>query len=345
MAEGLAIVGSVAAVLQLIGYSKRFLKFLKEYQAKTTNLPSSFQLILSQHHLLIHNLEILEARAQQHDIDDDVLPHFQSLSDTCHKEMDKMGSVLNKFATSGTNFRAKNFLKAIWHEKEIRQSAATLKEYSRDLITAYQINSLPFDQAPSTVLNLDSSDAEGLVTLDEPTQETQTALILTTGKEQHVLQQTTLVANRCNCRRREFVQSTTSWSFGSASVSAAIITQHRSGCPFHVRCAKQHRLSFDLKYTSVMLSIIAGVSMSMKYGAGGSSLSPNLTLRGMKRENSPAFRLFDRVEWKDCYTAADAVAKMTQILLRLPQMFDEGKASPLDLDRNGNSLIWVCTSC
>ena len=345
MAEALVVAGSVAAVLQLADYSKRFLKFLKECQAKTTNLPTSFQLILSQQYLLIRSLETLEARAQQNDIKDDILLHFQLLSNACHNQMDKMDSLLNKFATSGTNFRAKNAIKAMRHEKDIQQIAATIEKCFNILFMTYHINSAPLNQAPSTVAYPDSSDVEHLVTLDEPTQDTQTALILTTRKEQHVLQQTTRVPNKCNCRRREFVQSTTSWILGSASVSSAILTQHRSGCPFYVRCATQHRLSFDLKYTSVMLNIIARVSMSMNYGAGGSSLSPNLTLRGMRRENSPAFRLFDRAEWKDCNTAADAIAKMNQILLRLPQMFDEGKASPFDLDRNGNSLIWVSTSC
>ena len=348
MAEVVAVAGSVAAIFQLTDYSKRFLKFLREYQSKATNLPSSFQLILSQQHLLIRSLEVLEARAQQHDIDDGMLPHFQSLSDACHKEMDKLDSVLNKFATSGTNSRAKNAIKAIRHEKEIRQSAATLKECFNTLFMAYQTSSIPFVQAPSTVANSDSSDSESLVTLDKPTQltqEVQTALALTTGKEKHTLQRATLVASRCNCRRREFVQSSTSWSLGPASVSSAVLTQHRSGCPFYARSAKQHRLFFNIKYTSLMLNIIAGVSMSMKYGAGGLSLSPNLTLKGIRRENSPAFRLFDWKYWTGCGTIANAIAKMDQVSLRLRQMFDEGIASPFDLDQEGNSLIWVCAAC
>ena len=344
-AEVVAVASSVAAILQLVDYSKRFLSFLNEYQAKTANLPLSFQLILSQRHLLIRSLEILEARAQQNDIDDDMIPYFQLLSDACYKEMKNLDSVLKKFATSGTSSRAKKAIKAIRHEKEIRQSAATLKECFTTLFMAYQINAVPLNQTPSTVVNSDSSESESLVTLDEPTQEVQTALLLTTGKEHHKLPQTTLVTNRCNCKHREFVQSSTSWSLGSTSVSSEILTLHRSGCPFHARCAKQHRLAFNLQYTSVMLNIIARVSMSMKHGAGGISLSPNLSLRGMRREDSPAFRLFDQVEWLDCRTAEDAMAKMNQVSLRLRQIFDEGIASPFDLDRNGNSLIWVCTLC
>ena len=343
-AEVLAVAGSVAAILQLTDYSKRFLKFLNEYQAKATSLPLSFQLILSEHHLLIRSLEILEAHARQNDIDDDMIPHFQSLSDACHKKMDKLDDILNKFSTSSTNSRARKAIKAIRHEKEIRQSAATLKECVTTLFMAYQINAIPLNQAPSTLVNSESNEAESLVTLDEPTQEVQTAL-LTTGKEHHRLQQTTLVMNKCNCRHREFVQSSTSWRLGSTSLSSEILAQHRSGCPSYARYAKQHRISFNLKYAIMMLNVIAGVSMSMKYGAGGLSLNPNLTFRGMRRDNSPAFRLFDLTEWKDCRTIVDAMAKMNQVSLRLRQMFDGGIASPYDLDRNGNSLIWVYTSC
>ena len=342
MAEVLAVAGSIAAILQLTDYSKRFLKFLNEVQAKTKDLPLSFRLILSQHHLLIRSLEILEARAQQSKIDDEMIPHFQSLSDACRKEMEYLDSVLNKLASSGTSSRAKKAIKAIRYEKEIQRSAATLKECFNTLFTAYQIYSTPFDQAPSTVVSPDSNDSESPVTLDEPTQPTQKpqkTLVPTTR-----LQQTTSVANTCICRRREFVQSSTSWSLGPASISSEVLTHHRSSCPFRARRATQNRLSFNLKYASLMLNIIAGVSMSMKYGPGGLSLSPNLTLRGMMREDSPAFRLFGRAEWKDCHTAADAIAKMNQVSLRLQQMYDERIASPYDLDRNGNSLIWVCSS-
>ena len=348
MAEALAIVGSTAAILQLTDYSRRFLKFLKEYQAKTTNLPLSFQLILSEQHLLIRSLEILEARAQRNAIDDDRLPHFQSLSDACRKEMDKLDSVLNKLAISGTNSRARKAIKAIRHEKEIRQGVETLKNCFDTLFKAYQINSIPLNQAPPAVVDAVDNDAESLVTLDKPTQpaqKIQTALVSTTWKERPMLQQTTLVGYECDCRRREFVQSSTIWSVGSAALTSETLMQHRSGCPYHARSGKQHRLSFNLKYTSLILNIIAGVSMSMKYGAGGLSLSPNLTLRGMMREDSPAFRLFDWVEWKDCRTLPDAIAKMDQSSLRLRQMFDEGIASPFDLDRRGNSLIWVCNPC
>ncbi|KAL8786852.1 MAG: hypothetical protein Q9195_008045 [Heterodermia aff. obscurata] len=238
MAEALAIVGSAAAILQLTDYSKRFLKFLKEYQAKTTNLPLSFQLILSQQHLLVRSLEVLEARAQQNAIDDDMIPHFQSLSDACHREMDKMDSVLNKFAIFSTTSRAKKAIKALRYEKEIRESAATLKDCINTLFMVYQINSVPFHQAHSAVVNADDNDVESLVTRDTPTQltqEIQTVFVSTTWKEQHMQQQTMLVVDQCNF--------------------------------------------------------------------------------------------------------ADAMAKMNQISLRLRQMFDEGIASPLDLDRHGNSLI------
>ena len=348
MAEVLAVAGSVAAVIQLAEYSKRFLKFLRDYQAKATNMPLPFQSILSQQYLLIHSLKILEVRAQQHQIDDDMILHILLMCDACYKEMDRLDSVLNKFVISSTSSRAKKAFKAVRHEKEIQRRAATIIERFNVLFMVCQITSISFDQASSTIMNTDRNDSESLATLDEPTQriqEMQTVFVPEAGKEQNIQQQTALSLSRCNCRRREYFQSLTSWSLGSASVSSEIVTHHRSGCPCYTRSAKQHRLFFNLRYTSVMLNIIARVSMSMAYGAGGLSLSPNLTIKGMRRENSPAFRLFDRAEWEDCYTVADAMAKMNQVSLRLQQMFDEGLASPFDLDQRGNSLFWVCKPC
>ena len=344
MAEAFVAVGSVAAILQLADYSKRFLKLLKEYQAKSTSLPLSFQTILSQQNLLIRSLDLLEARAQQNQIDEDSIPHIRILSDACRQEMEYLDGVLNRIAASGTTFRARKAMKAIRHEKDIERSAAMLKDRLNTLFTFYQINSIPLRQVHPSGESGDNDARESLVTVGRPAeavQEIQTALLPEQGKEQHVFQQATQIAQRCKCRRREVVKSLKSWILGPASASYDVLTEHRSGCPLYARSVKQQRISFSLQYTSVILRIIAGVTMTMKYGAGGLSLSPNLTLRGMMREGSPAFRLFHYYEWEVCRTGADVIAKINQVSLRLQQMFDERIASPFDLDRKGNSLLFV----
>lgn len=348
MAEALAIPASAAAIIQLAEYSKRFLKFVKEFQAKTTNLPLSFQIILSQQHLLLRGLEILEARARQNQIDDDSTPHVQVLSDACRKEIEYLKGILNKIAAPGTGSQSIKAIKAIRHEKDIQRSAATLKDGFDTLLKFYQITFMPSDITTTVVGNSYNEDAQSFVTVDESaqdTQEVQRSLVVTTEEEQYVLQQTTLMADSCKCRRPEVVQCLRSWSLGSASVSSEILTKHRRGCPFHGRCAKHNRLSFSLKYTSVMLRIIANVTMSIQYGAGGIALTPQLTLKGMRREGSPAFKLFEMEEWKYCRTASHAIAKIDQISLRLQRMFDERVASPYDLDGEGRSLVSVCSSC
>lgn len=382
MAEALVAVGSIAAILQLADYSKRFLKFLKEYQEKSKNLPLSFQIILSQHHLLIRNLEILEARVQQNQIDNASIPDVQTLFDACRKEVDWLENVLNRITASGTKSRARSFIKAASatrYEKNIQQSAATFKECFAALLLNYQTTYMPLPQALPTVGNVDSDKAQSLVAVTGSPQiirELQTSLIATNGNEQQVQQQTTLMAEqslvvavgpsndiqgvqtslivtgreeqhvlqRCNCRRREVVESAQSWNLGSVSVSSEVLTRHRRGCPFHERCIKHNRLSFGLKYTSVMLRIIARVTMSMQYGAGGISLSPHLTLRGMRRQSSPAFRLFNKRDWKNWHTLADGIARINQISLRLQQLVDDRLISPYDLDENGSSLVSVCSS-
>ena len=381
MTEALVAVGSIAAILQLADYSKRFLKFLKEYQEKSKNLPLSFQIILSQHHLLIRNLEILEARIHQNQIDNASIPEVQTLFDACRKEIDWLEDVLKSITASGTKSRARSFIKAISatrYEKDIQQSAAKFKECFAALLLNYQTTYMLPPQALPTTGNVDSDKVQSLATVTGSPQnmrEGQTSLNATNGDEQHVQQRTLMaeqslvavagpsnhihgvqtsltvtgreeqhVLPRCNCRRRETVQSAQSWNLGSVSVSSEVLTRHRSGCPFHEICAKHNRLSFSLKYTSVMLRIIARVTMSMQYGAGGISLSPHLTLRGMRRESSPAFRLFKFEEWGACPTTAEGIWRINQTSLRLQQLVNDRLVSPYDLDENGNSLISVCSS-
>ncbi|KAL8827478.1 MAG: hypothetical protein Q9170_007002, partial [Blastenia crenularia] len=340
----LAAAGASAALLQLAEYSKRFLTFLREYQAKSKNLPLSFQTILSQQHLLLRSLELLEARAQHNLIDDDLVPHVQSLSDACHKEIEYLKGILTKIAVSGTSSRAMKAIKAIRHEKDIQRSAATLKDCFETLSTFYQVTAIALPQAPSIVETVDSNYTGSFITADEPVrpvQEVQTALVFSGREEQHVLQQTTLFVSRCNCRRREIVESLQRRSLGSCTVSSETLSSHRSGCPLYPRSVKHHKVAFNLRYTMVMLRVIAGITVSMTYGAGGLSLSPNLTLKGVRREDSPAFRLFDDEEWHGCVTGANRVAKINQVSLQLRQIFDRGAASPFDLDPEGNSLVWA----
>lgn len=77
MAEALAIVGLVAAIVQFIDVGKRIIHRLHEYNSKDKELPAAFQDIRIQLPLLINDLEQtkeqIEARNYSHETRKSVL--------------------------------------------------------------------------------------------------------------------------------------------------------------------------------------------------------------------------------------------------------------------------------
>ena len=76
-------------------------------------------------------------------------------------------------------------------------------------------------------------------------------------------------------------------------------------------------------------------------GAGGMSLSPSLSFRGVVASDSPAFSLINNLRQCVEFSADEWVSHVEGQLQELRRIFDEGRASPYDIDIHGNTLIHV----
>ena len=100
----------------------------------------------------------------------------------------------------------------------------------------------------------------------------------------------------------------------------------------------------SLACCSNFLARAVEASFSLTRGAGGTALSPNLQLRCLVAYDSRAFALIREDFPGDVpgdMTLDDMKIVASQRVQILRQMFQDGKASPYDVDIDGNTLLHV----
>lgn len=128
-------------------------------------------------------------------------------------------------------------------------------------------------------------------------------------------------------------------SFWSRSV------QHLPSCPLS-RYAQQRVDTIGVKYTycTKILGYSIAATFSATRGPGGLAISPQLTLRAVVPDDSPAFSLLRSMEY---YCRGDneqfptLIDRAEWVLHQLTLLFNDGKASPMDVTQDGRTLLHV----
>lgn len=128
---------------------------------------------------------------------------------------------------------------------------------------------------------------------------------------------------------------------------------HRRSCPQRSYLERTDNIGFAVSDRHLRAAIQVGMSVS--YGAGALSISPLLLQRGLRRNDSPAFRVISDIRGH-CPEPAGIgsgwmpVAKRDQDVFAdrldsgyydLQRIFNIGEARPEELDEHGNSLLHV----
>lgn len=132
MAEGFAIVGTIASVIQLVEVSTKVLGRLKEYVEKTDELPTAFANIDNRLPALCGALKALEESSQSHRVSDQgaaaILPTLQG----CRIEVEKLQVLLSAMLANVHDSKARRLAKtfrSFWKESEVREIDAELGRY------------------------------------------------------------------------------------------------------------------------------------------------------------------------------------------------------------------------
>lgn len=141
----------------------------------------------------------------------------------------------------------------------------------------------------------------------------------------------------CSCMIGSTYESR-NWSNGFLNLyrSSVISCIHQKGCPLRISPRKRTITGMRYSYCGLWLSQMLSFSISMSRGAGGSSISPNITFRAIVPDKSPAFSLFDPVACD-----LEKINYYSWVTQELYHLFTERKASPSDVNSREETLLHV----
>lgn len=144
----------------------------------------------------------------------------------------------------------------------------------------------------------------------------------------------------CTCKRPRVEQSWTK-AVGGGTFRSALIQRHRRRCVLFREKDEITELTFDMSLVSRLVNTAARLSLSLQYGAGGMSVSPSLTFRGMTQPNSPVFALIKSVSSLEYIYFSKKVSRMEEILPKIQLLVQSGQASLHDVDEHGRTVFDV----
>ena len=122
---------------------------------------------------------------------------------------------------------------------------------------------------------------------------------------------------------------------------------HHPGCHLFVKSCSTTVARFCMKRCGAFLSGAIEASISITRGAGGFSISPGLRCARVVPANNPAFELvarFNEIYWSyGCrrMNIAELELSLETGIQDLTRLFRDGKASPYDVNLQGDTLLHV----
>ncbi len=149
---------------------------------------------------------------------------------------------------------------------------------------------------------------------------------------------------RCTCRPSTGLNVSAGLQYlgrrWSAMLNASAKTHARDCALFYY---SQSESSFNLKvmYCGRLIGQAVTASIYLRRGAGGFSISPNLSCIRVVSSDSPAFKVLDIFlhPWRGINSSGRSITSLTRELVELLQ---DGHASPHDVNEKGQTLLHVC---
>lgn len=181
------------------------------------------------------------------------------------------------------------------------------------------------------------------------------SLIQSAYKEQQRLQSQHLnlrsrSLQRCTCRALtkyrplgklksyRYQKDSAARQWNAATFASTLV--HRRDCPLFEEAEETKQFGFRVSYSGPLLAGTIQAAMSMTRGSGGFSISPMLAYNPTVSSDAAAFKILD-IRFGYWTPAADMQATFTFRKQELSRLYLEGKASPRDMDEEGNSVLHV----
>ena len=113
---------------------------------------------------------------------------------------------------------------------------------------------------------------------------------------------------------------------------------HRPGCP---EVQEEKQIGLKISFGGCLIQGAIQAAMSMTRGAGGFSISPILAFSPVVPSGTGPFRVFRMVDELEEIHASDLRTAFRSWTQELLQLYQAGKASPRDVDEEGNNIMHV----
>ncbi|KAK5351581.1 hypothetical protein LTR61_004931 [Exophiala xenobiotica] len=352
MAEAIAVIGVTASVVQLVEISTKLIIRINEFSSSMDKCPRLFHDLKVRLPILSQTLNQIAA-SNQGDGSDQLL---KRVIEEClgavtliEKKLDKILPVKGE---SGIRRKWKA-VRSLSREKSVRDASDRLDLYLNVLTFRQCIqNGYQLQALVSTPANQpETSTTRTCITIDDPnsiipliSDSNQTLQALATGTTSLSEPITTrawastatmfdsrthCLKDRCSCACHETTSSSGMfWSWNISSPWALVRPCDRPSCQDRTFKARYH---VSLSRFKIPWSVVIGFRVA--YGLNGYSISSTLQPVRVVPLTSPGFVVL----WK-CRTHQIAWPEAKQSLQKL---FDEGKASPLDVDPAGKTWLEV----
>lgn len=157
---------------------------------------------------------------------------------------------------------------------------------------------------------------------------------------------------RCNCNARHanseaFSTSLYGQAFGHLGLLRSRITStgwHHRTCPMYRSSLAVATARFSAGVCGALLNRTIEASISIIYGAGGSSISPSLHCSRLVSRDCKAFELVRLSRYKGHGLISFESWKefLDGTTREIESLFQAGQATPHDVDLEGNTLLHVC---
>ncbi|MCJ1390022.1 hypothetical protein MMC18_002880 [Xylographa bjoerkii] len=141
MAEALAIIGLVSAIVQFVDFSAKVIIRLHEFKEKAGELPKVFQDVVNRLPLLTHILESIRTQIDTDEISEKTQQALLPVIKDCYQQIELLNNVLIRVAPSAGDSswgRGKKAISSLHEDGKVQQIVAALGE-DIQLLTLHQV--------------------------------------------------------------------------------------------------------------------------------------------------------------------------------------------------------------
>jgi hypothetical protein len=140
MAEALAVLGLVSAIVQFVDFGSKIINRLDEFQSSIDEVPKTFRDIKNQLPLLIDTLKRTQNQAAAGCVSEQTAKALNPVIEGCSSQVQLLSRILDKSlpANNASNWQKRLYaIRSLAHENDILQITSKLKNYIQ-LLTFHQ---------------------------------------------------------------------------------------------------------------------------------------------------------------------------------------------------------------